>query len=177
MLAHIQQRGIRSETDTNFGFHFAMTADERPYYDSMAHNITVPFSTNYTRTFTFDPDRGMYLVENRHGPHVDAANGEQIYVRNVLIQLTSMHIVPGDAEGRRAVQTIGEGDGWLAIDGLLWPVRWVKDAHDTPTRWYFENGAPMTLAPGRTWINVFQHTGNITFAYTPDIPTAESIYR
>jgi len=60
------------------------------------------------------------------------------------------------------VQTIGEGEGFFATGGQYVPVRWAKDRANAPMRWYFEDGSPLILAPGVTWINVFQSNGTVT---------------
>lgn len=165
---HIYSQGIRdyfSETPA-YGFNFGeITAD----YVGTADRVIVPFSPNYTRTFIFNPETNLYYVENRDGAHVDALNQEQITVTNVLVQFTAQRVV--DGEGRRTVQTTGEGLGYLATGGKTFPLRWVKEDHASPTRWYFSNNTgennerdePLTLAPGTTWINVFQSNGTVIF--------------
>lgn len=126
-----------------------------------AHHITVPFSASYPRTFIFDEELNQYRVENREGPHMDALSQEQVTVANVLVQFTSIWIV--DDAGRRGVATVGEGRGYLAREGYVVPVRWAKSGHSLPMHWYFENGDPVVLAPGATWINVVDNSVGITF--------------
>jgi len=128
-----------------------------------ARRILVPFSPNYIRTFIFDEDSGLYLVENRDGAHRDANTEAQVSVTNVLIQLTGKRVIAGDEAGRRVVDTIGSGTGFLATGGYYFPVRWTKDSHSSPMQWFFDDGSPLMLSPGRTWINVFQTTGTVTF--------------
>ncbi|MCL1883865.1 MAG: DUF3048 domain-containing protein [Defluviitaleaceae bacterium] len=159
--AHIEENEIRNTMDIHpaYGFNFGEIT-ETPLGE--ARHITVPFSQNYTRFFIYDEEQNMYLLENRRGPHMDAETQEQVAVSNILIQFAQMSVIAGDAEGRRNVQTLGEGRGYLITNGEFFPVLWQKDSHTTPTRWTFENGMPMLLSPGRTWICVFQSNGTIT---------------
>jgi len=162
--AHIESQEIRDIMNDNpaYGFSFG----ERPeVIESLgdAHRVVVPFSQNYTRTFIFDEEESIYLVQNRDGAHMDAETEEQVAVSNILIQLTQMNVIAGDADGRRNVHTVGEGRGYLVMGGEHFPVLWEKTSHATPTIWTFENGSPLTLTPGTTWVCVFQSNGTVTF--------------
>jgi len=157
---HIDEQDIRDVLGENpaFGFVFGEVPGD---YDGIADRIEVPFSPNYVRTFVFNPMTGLYYVYNRDGAHVDALNQQQVTVTNVLIQLTTKRVV--DAEGRRDVDTIGSGVGYLATSGTYRPVRWEKTSHADPMRWYFEDGEPLVLPPGRIWVCVFQSNGAVLF--------------
>ncbi|MDR0271959.1 MAG: DUF3048 domain-containing protein [Clostridiales bacterium] len=168
---HIEANEIRYTTDNHpsFGFLFAVPADGQEEIltansANTANIVRVPFSQNYVRTFVFDREENVYRVENRDGEHRDAETEETVTVSNILIQLTRMHVIAGDEAGRRSVTTVGEGEGYLITNGAYVPVRWKKTAIDSPTFWTFQNGSPLTLTPGRTWICIFQHSGTVTFS-------------
>jgi len=164
MESHIEDRNIRSEIgdDPNFGFNFGELPEEIESL-GIAHRVVVPFSSLYTRTFIFDEDTELYMVEYQNGPLRDALTAEQVSVTNILIQITSVTRVAGDAEGRRNVVTTGSGRGYLVTGGEHFPVRWEKASHTAPMRWYFEDDQPLILSAGRTWICVFQTTATVTF--------------
>jgi len=159
---HMESRSIRDYVNDNpaYGFTFGVVP-ECPDA-GVANIVTVPFSVPYIRTFIFDPEAGVYLVENRNGPLQDAETAEQVGVVNILIQLTTKRVT--GSLGQRTVGTVGEGAGFLVTGGTYRPVRWAKDSHTAPMRWYFEDGSPLVLAPGVTWICVFQTTGTVEFS-------------
>lgn len=161
ILEHMYQRDIRGVIGENpaYGFNFG-EIPSRIESLGRAHRVTVPFSPNYTRIFVFDEETGLYLAENPAGPHLDAETQEQVAIANVIIQLTTMQFI-GDYAGRRNVRTIGDGHGVLITGGEHFPVRWSKESHTSPARWFFEDGSPMVLSPGQTWICVFQGTFEI----------------
>jgi len=167
LFNHIYNRGIRDywrEDPDVFGFDFnhshpVAVLDAGSV--GQAYIVTVPFSHNYFRRFVFDHESGLYLVENRHGAHIDADTQEQIATSNILVQFANKRVI--DAVGRRAVDTIGSGAGYLIYGGRYQLVRWAKDSHDDPMRWYFDDGTPLTLVPGRVWICVFQSNGEVVF--------------
>jgi len=167
LSSHITSRGIRSTINDNpaFGFNFVDCLEDIPAASSAGHGsanrIYVSFSPTYGRTFVFDHETGLYMVENSSGPLQDAETEAQVAVANVLVQLTTKRVI--DNEGRRYVGTVGEGTGYLATGGRVYRVRWAKASHTAPMRWYFEDGTPLALTPGQTWINVFQSNGVVTF--------------
>ncbi|MCL2571505.1 MAG: DUF3048 domain-containing protein [Defluviitaleaceae bacterium] len=165
LFNHLEGRSIRDywpdEAD-DFGFNFNLghiPPDTTGH--GQAYSVHVPFSALYFRRFTFNEETGLYYSENRQGPHMDANTVEQVGVSTILIQFTNMRVV--DAVGRRSVDTIGSGSGYMIHGGRYQPVRWQKDSHTSPTRWYFPDGAPLVLEPGRVWICVFQSNGNVVF--------------
>ena len=157
---HMASRSIRDTVgeDPAYGFVFGAVPSVGA---GAANTVTVPFSVPYARTFIFDPDTGLYFVENRDGPLKDAENQTQVTVRNILVQQTTMRVT-GDL-GQRTIGTVGSGDGYLITGGMYQRVSWAKDSHTSPMRWYFEDGSPLVLAPGPTWICVFQITGTVVF--------------
>ncbi|MCL2456746.1 MAG: DUF3048 domain-containing protein [Defluviitaleaceae bacterium] len=159
---HFSQTNIRNKIgdDKSFGFNFGKIPAEKI---GDAKKIIVPFSQNYRRTFIFCDEEKIYLVENRDGAHRDALDATQVSVANVLIQFAAMNIIAGDEAGRRNIRTVGEGMGRLAANGEYFSVRWTKDSAASPTRWYFDDGTPLVLSPGKTWVCVFQTNGNVSF--------------
>ncbi|MCL2187903.1 MAG: DUF3048 domain-containing protein [Defluviitaleaceae bacterium] len=149
----------RDYTEDAQGFYF--TDEPHEEYTGIALHFTVPFSPAYARTFVFNEETGLYAVENRDGATMDALTEEAVHVRNVLIKLTQIRVIAGDAAGRRNVATIGAGDGYLFNNGTYRPVRWEKDNHAAPLRWYEIDGTPLFLLPGTTWVNVLQNTAEV----------------
>ena len=157
---HMTSRNIREYINDSpaYGFTFGVVAAQPA---GVANVVRVPFSVPYTRTFIFDPDLGAYMVENRDGALQDAETADQVAVHNILIQLTTLRVT--GTLGQRTVGTVGEGEGFWVTGGKYHPVRWAKDSHTSPMRWYHMDGSPLALTPGVTWICVFQSSGTVVF--------------
>ncbi|MCL2574817.1 MAG: DUF3048 domain-containing protein [Defluviitaleaceae bacterium] len=157
---HIEARNIRDyiNEEGDFGLNFG-EIPEHIAPISNAERVTVPFTASYTRHFIFDDENGHYMVENRDGAHRDAETQEQLFVNNVLIMITPRHGV--DMNGFASGTIVGEGIGYLATNGELFAVQWEKANHISPTQWFFEDGTPLALTSGKTWICVFQNTGTL----------------
>ena len=63
--------------------------------------VSVTFSTYKTGVFTYDPETGMYAVEEYGNPYVDGNTDGQVQVKNVLVLRTDVSNVPG-GRGRAA---------------------------------------------------------------------------
>ncbi|MDR1541646.1 MAG: DUF3048 domain-containing protein [Clostridiales bacterium] len=151
-------KGIRTQIsqEKNIGFEFfeksALLPGSKP-----AAKIEVPFDSGYEAGFLYDAAKGVYLKTHSGAPHMDDASKEQLSVENVVIQRTSIYLIPGDEAGRREVKTIGEGTGLLATRGGYAPISWRKDSHSSPTRFFFEDGSEMRMNKGKTWICVISN--------------------
>ncbi|MCL2166787.1 MAG: DUF3048 domain-containing protein [Clostridiales bacterium] len=165
----IAKQNIRREWNEGTEYGFLFNQDPLPFAEIAKENggdyresteISVPFSRNYTRRFSYRSDQQQYAVFNRDGPHIDEGLGSgknaQLYVSNIIVQFVNMHIIPGDIAGRREVATTGSGTGLLFSEGGCTAISWERESHASPTRWFFENGQPIQLKPGTTWICVLQ---------------------
>jgi hypothetical protein len=88
--------------------------------------------------------------------HVDAA-GKQVTPANVVIQFTTYHDTGQvDSTGTAVPEAdvIGEGDAWVLTGGMLIPCRWSKKSDTEITRYTDASGAPVRLAPGKTWVEL-----------------------
>jgi len=148
------------------GIPFEMLARASGGEFHICFELTVPFSAGYPRHFVFDPETGLYAVYNVHGAHIDGLCESQLQVANILVQNVRSRVV--DGEGRREMTTVGSGTGYLATEGGIVTVRWQRDSHSSPTRWYFANGLPIQLNPGQTWINVLQDSASIQIVGAPE---------
>jgi hypothetical protein len=117
--------------------------------------IAITYSKGYVRRFEYDADSGLYLAFNGDDALIDEETGEQLSVANVIAQFAEMHVIQGDAAGRRAVRLTGDGKGFLFTNGFTSPLTWRKERLDDATMWFDGNGDKLTVSAGKTWINVY----------------------
>lgn len=149
----VASRNIRdtSYVPPNFMF-FPMRISPRD--SEPAAELEIRFSNNYVSRFSFDHESGLYLMSSSHGDVIDEYSEEQLSFTNVIVQLTSISHIPGDAEGRRNVTTVGTGTGYLFTNGSVSPISWSRQNTNTPTIWLNAQGLPLALNVGRTYIAV-----------------------
>lgn len=155
----------RVRLDHEEGFQVGWTFQEGPEAGGEAAEIlTVPFSTYKTGVFEYDPDSGLYLVEEYGGPYVDGNTGEQVAVKNVLVLYTDVSQLSGDSAGRLKVRTTGSGGGLLVRDGLAWPITWEREGESDRLSFYREDGQPAALGVGHSYINIVKTGMEVTWA-------------
>jgi Protein of unknown function (DUF3048) N-terminal domain/Protein of unknown function (DUF3048) C-terminal domain/PEGA domain len=117
----------------------------------------------YTAGWTYEPSSNEYLRDMDDEPHLDAETGEQLRATNVLLEWVDSWLIPGDREGRLEFASVGSGRVVLLVDGVAVEGRWQKDSHEAPTKYVTEDGRPLLLNPGPTWIEVIPAAGSVTF--------------
>lgn len=90
----------------------------------------------------------------RGTPHLDAG-GQQIAPENVIVQF--VQYAPTDVNDQFGkpipeAQTVGEGEAWVLTQGGMVKGRWQKAAVGAITTYTDEQGNPILLQPGQTWV-------------------------
>ncbi|MDR3091039.1 MAG: DUF3048 domain-containing protein [Clostridiales bacterium] len=163
ILAEIGKKEYRTEPkreDSPFDFYdgFSFPADGK-----FSGKITVPFSSEQRSVFEYDGKSQVYRRFYGENPQIDEETGKQLEVSNVIIQQTQMWIIKGDEAGRRQVSLVGEGKGYLATGGEYTEITWKKVSHESPTQFFDADGNKLKLNKGKTWICVFDSSGDVLF--------------
>ncbi len=83
----------------------------------------------------------------------DGNNGEQVAVKNVIIQICGWSRMSNDDE-YLDMETMAGGNGYYITNGKAIPVTWSKDSLQAPTRYFDADGNEITLNQGKTWVCV-----------------------
>ena len=144
----LSQRQMEEHSD---GYTYEMTFadDGTPPGGTEAATLTVPFSTYKTGVFRYDSYNGVYLAEEYGAPYIDGNDGAQVAVTNVIV-LQTTYVVLDDA-GRVKVD-LTSGRGWFACGGRMIPITWQKGGADDQFRYFLENGEPLTLGRGKSYV-------------------------
>ena len=145
---------LRKTHDDGYTCPLQFTDDGTPEIGQSAEIVTLHYSNYKTGVFRYDVGSGNYLVEEYGKPYVDANNGEQVEVRNVLVVQTDISVIKGDTAGRLNVLLTGTGNGFFACGGKYIPIKWSKANPTAPMYFYTEEGEPLSLGAGRSYINI-----------------------
>jgi hypothetical protein len=108
-------------------------------------------------TWDYDPATQTYKRGQSHTADVDLA-GKQVAAKNVLIQFTEYHNVPGfkDPSGAPVPEAnlVSTGEAWLLTGGQLLKGTWSKASDTAVTNFVDSAGAPFQLTPGQTWVEL-----------------------
>lgn len=85
-------------------------------------------------------------------------NGKQLVATTVILQFVPYDPVPGatDPTGAQVFEAkvIGSGDAWILANGRVFKGRWSKSAQSAVTSYTDAAGAPVSLPPGQTWVEL-----------------------
>ena len=154
--------------------HFQFTGKLTPnlltqYGEDAKSAVYIDMSGCYPLTrcyFEYNEEDGLYYRSQRlsgstDGPHIDAATGEQLSFKNILVQYTKSENL---GEGYLAFQCHDTTrSGWYFTNGRGIPVRWEKNSDYGATRYYDANGEEITLNTGKTMICIVKEDDNFTF--------------
>lgn len=138
---------------------FPFTYEEQftvPQNGDTAENVSIKFSSNGGSNcgFVYNTELGMYERFRMGQPHMERNTGKQVLVTNIIVEIVSAPPIKGDPEGRRNLENIGSGEGWFITAGKAIPIKWSKTARDEQTTFTTEDGKPITLNRGQTWIEL-----------------------
>jgi hypothetical protein len=123
---------------------------------SPATELGVPLQHDFWR---YSPEAGAYLRWDHDTPFNDAATGQQLRAKNLIVQHVESFLGPeiedhnGGAHGREHVMT-GEGVAEYYSNGKVVGGRW-RHPDDASSMEYLDAaGNPMTFNTGLTWVHV-----------------------
>ncbi len=161
----------RGLTDDN---HYQFAPKSNPntldQYGSEASTATyIDMSGCYPLTrcyFEYNEDDGLYyrsqhLSGASDGPHIDAATGEQLKFKNILVQNTKYEDL---GKGYLAFQCHDTTrDGWYFTNGKGIHVTWKKTSDYGATRYYDDNGDEIIMNTGKTMVCIVEEGDTFSF--------------
>ena len=105
--------------------------------------------SQFTVEYEYDETSGNYTRSSGGEQTVELDTNEAVHADNVIIIETSHQLL--DSEGRRAIDLTSGGKAFVLQKGIVKDVEWKnQNGKMLP----YENGLPMKLVPGKTWINI-----------------------
>ena len=102
------------------------------------------------------------MIPLRYGPHIDAANNEQLSFKNVIVQNTYYEV--RDEKGYLAYKCIDDTrDGWFFTEGKAIHINWAKESDYGATRYFDDDGNEIVLNTGKTMILIVEEGDSFHF--------------
>lgn len=147
---YLQEKGISRSVD-----YLGYTHKDDAPRESRPLTGTLSISGfRYSIHYTYDPESNAYLRDFKGRPHLDLLTGEQIRVRNIVLIFVPQAPIPDDPKGRLEFQTVGEGEAWFFLDGMMLQGRWVKESVESELLFFDEAGQEVAFNRGNIWIEV-----------------------
>ncbi len=116
---------------------------------SPSQGVTLSLDSVDSR-WDWDPASGLYLRTMEGKKHMDRAGG-QVSTNNVVVLV--MNYLPG-ISGSPDAQTLGTGETFVFTGGNAVHGTWTRTDRLLPFTLTADNGTPITLTPGRTFVEL-----------------------
>ena len=138
-------------------YHFAEIGKPELLEKGRTANTVIPGGFSYNEpVFTYDAASGLYYRSQFGEPHIDEETGEQLAVRNILIQNSQWDYY--DSNGYLNIDPDSGGSGIFITGGKAVDVTWQKEEPWGPTYYYDSQGNEISLNEGKTWVFIVLDT-------------------
>lgn len=108
-------------------------------------------TTSYEVGWQYNRDANDYL-RYQAGTIQQDKDGSEVRAKNIIVQFAKTKVL--DAEGRKKIETISNGEAIVFQDGLKLEGEWRKDKKGDRTKFYDSTGSEIKFNPGVTWVEV-----------------------
>ena len=142
--------------------------DEKIIVGKPTNTININFNSkeyySYMSTkLEYNKESNKYLAVKKNAPYPDAATGEQLAFRNVLVLRAPTETYRYNSIAYAKVNLEGSGEGYFACNGQLVPIRWTRKNASDPFTYTLEDGTPLTLGVGKTYIAIVPNGASVTY--------------
>lgn len=130
-----------------------------------ASSVVVGYGDPSTATWTYDPDDDRWLRAEQWSEHV-LESGEQVWATNVVVLHAARdHSLPQAGPEMTVLDLIDTSGTLEAFTGdQVVTGRWSKGGVNDPFEFTTDDGEPLLLAPGSTWIECALDTMPVTIS-------------
>ena len=117
-------------------------------------------------SYGYDAASDTYLHSIQGVPHTDLTTGNRVAPRNVIVQyVTVTNSGLRDVTGAPVPvsQVTGSGKCLVFSGGKVYHATWKKASRSVPTTFVDENGNPVPLRPGQTWVHLISEDIPVTY--------------
>lgn len=141
--------------------------DAEPEGSRTVASVTIQTNGYWVFGWEWDRTLGAWRRSEAGVRHVDAATGDPVAARTVLVQRVSQEVVYGDPDPggnpRREQHLVGAGNGTVYVDGHAIDATWSRPTADAGTTWTVAaTGKPLVLPPGQVWWEIVPLEASVT---------------
>lgn len=158
-ITGVKKINMNQEADHSFGLQFA--EDGTPADGETANEITITlkYNANVKETvMVYNAETGKYEYNQYGKTMCDEITGEVESFRNVIVMYTKMSY----DEGYHIADFTAGGTGYYACGGKIIPITWKCAGDDQPFTYYTEEGEPLTLGVGNSYIALTTNGADVT---------------
>ena len=152
LLAGIEYCEFRTEYEEGYEGHYNFADEEITNSDGTVAEIVKPGYSLSEPWFEYNSEDGLYYRYEYSSAQKDALNGEQIAVKNIIIQACDYTIL--ESHNTYNFDTLAGGEGYYITNGTAIHVTWTKSDQNSPAVYYDDAGNEIEINTGNTWVCV-----------------------
>lgn len=154
----ITDKGYNTPDTKAYGLQFT---EDVTLNGEKATQITIKFKSGKTTIVNYDAENKHYTL-NIHGTtHIDGNTEEPVTFQNVIAIYANQYYAPNGMH--KFYDSIGTGDGYAAINGEIVKIKWSRESLRSPYTYTLEDGTPLTLETGHTYIALVGIKNQLTY--------------
>jgi hypothetical protein len=127
-----------------------------------AASLAINFSEGTDVIWKWDAQKSLWMHTYSGVPDIDALTNQQVSTTNIVVQIAKYtrgrySESPGGG-GDVQSQLLGSGPGYILRNGTAVKVTWHRSDEIQPTTFTDAAGQKVSLAPGRTWVEIVPNT-------------------
>lgn len=150
----IAQKGYRTTKKEGLRDHFIFSEKENTLPSGEPCEALSLYLYNNQPYFIYDKSTGLYKRFEYDEPEIDAVDGKQIMVKNIILQDVPCSIYEGTTYLNIPVK--GTGKGKFITDGKMIDITWEKKSDTGITSYFMPDGSEIELNPGKTWVSLIE---------------------
>jgi hypothetical protein len=158
---HAEKKKYHDTANVNFPFTYNDTGTDIVPAGDNAATITLKYPS-MTSKYEYDSTTGMYKRFRYGKEHMERVTGKQLEAKNIIVLYVPNWDIKGDYAGRQDMDTTGSGNGYYVSCGKVVKLKWSKESRRAQTKYTYENGDPLVLNRGQTWIQVMPVKAKVT---------------
>ncbi len=156
-----EKKNYRLETENEIPAYYPL--DTTPDAGDAIHTISIPYASFYNVKFTYDEAQKRYVRYVNNKEHT-SQTGAALTAKNIILyQVKNVSLSDKENKGRQDIQNIGSGTGYYFTNGKMQKINWSKAARDAKTIYTLEDGTPLVLNPGNTYVQIVPMYATPTF--------------
>ncbi|MBR6282044.1 MAG: DUF3048 domain-containing protein [Lachnospiraceae bacterium] len=151
----MEKKGYRSVYNSDYNGYFKFAKEENTLENGKDCAVIEPYFLDNSPYFIYNEETGLYERYEFGKPQVDAIDGEQVAVKNVIFKNCPSSIYDGTQYLNIPVD--GSGEGKYFTNGKMIDITWEKESESAVTHYFDKSGNEIEINPGQTWVCVIEN--------------------
>lgn len=173
IISYAESQEIATDLGEERDYGLVFAEDGTPAQGEAADIVNIRIKYNSSKKDTvmkYDSETGRYVFWQYEKMMADQITEEPETFRNLLVMFTE---ISQQGIYHTANFTAG-GTGYYACGGKIIPVTWSCESEDSPFRFFTEDGQPLAIGAGNTYIAITSPAGSVTWEpVSEEAPAAE----